>query len=481
MPEQSFSFKPPPPFRLDYTAWVLRRHEANLIDIYAHGQYRRVLLIDGRPVTMLARQEGDRVSVICHWRGRSQDMQARVEPILRQMLGVDVDLSPYYRIAKNDKHLGPIVEKFRGAKPTRFPTPFEALLNAFSCQQLSLSFGLTLLNRLATSFGPKGLGDQHAAPQPEHLAEAKLSQLREMTYSTHKAQYILDTASQLRNGELDLSTLEAMPSDQAEAELRKLRGVGRWTAEYVLLRGLRRMDVFPADDVGGRKRLEQWFKLESLDYESTNELLHRWRPYEGLTYFHLLLEGLDRKGLLQETPAAQPATIYTIGHSTRSIEEFIGMLRAHGVRQVVDVRTVPRSRHNPQFDQEALRASLTKAGFAYVWMKSLGGLRHAKKDSPNTGWTNASFRGFADYMQTSEFAAAVEKLIEVAKPLPTAILCAEAVPWRCHRSLIADALAVRGAEVLHIHSTTTAKLHKLTPFAHVTGQEIVYAEPVEVA
>ena len=167
----------------------------------------------------------------------------------------------------------------------------------------------------------------------------------------------------------------------------------------------------------------------------------------------------------------------TVGHSTHPIAEFIAMLAAHGVEMLVDVRTVPRSRHNPQFNRETLPGSLQAAGIAYVHMEGLGGLRHARRDSVNTGWRNLSFRGYADYMQTPEFAAALRQLIELSRARPTAIMCAEAVPWRCHRSLIADALSVRGVPVEHIMSVASRKPHTLTPFAHLDhadGDKITY-------
>jgi uncharacterized protein (DUF488 family) len=169
-----------------------------------------------------------------------------------------------------------------------------------------------------------------------------------------------------------------------------------------------------------------------------------------------------------------PLTIFTIGHSTRPIDEFIELLRSNGVEQLLDIRTIPKSRHNPQFNSDALAASLRAAHIRYVHMKELGGLRHARKDSINLGWRNASFRGYADYMQTEEFEAALARAIEIATARPTALMCAEAVPWRCHRSLVADALLVRGIPVLEIVGPAKPKEHALTPFARVRGTEITY-------
>lgn len=177
--------------------------------------------------------------------------------------------------------------------------------------------------------------------------------------------------------------------------------------------------------------------------------------------------------------AAEPVVnqgmqLFTIGHSTRTLEELVGMLTAHGVRRLADVRTVPRSRHNPQFNAETLPPALAASGIDYASMKGLGGLRRPRKDSPNAAWCNAGFRGFADYMQTGEFETELDRLIELAKEKPTAIMCAESVPWRCHRSLIADALTVRGIDVFHIMTDQRANPHKLTRFAVVEGTRITY-------
>jgi len=176
--------------------------------------------------------------------------------------------------------------------------------------------------------------------------------------------------------------------------------------------------------------------------------------------------------MIERSP--EPTRIYTIGHSTRPASDLVALLDAHTVRKLVDVRTIPRSRHNPQFNVDALAATLATAGIGYVHVPSLGGLRRPQRDSINAGWRNASFRGYADYMQTPAFAQAIDELIGIAASQPTAIMCAEAVPWRCHRSLIADALLVRGIEAVEIVSPTRTTLHALTPFARVAGTAITY-------
>jgi uncharacterized protein (DUF488 family) len=166
--------------------------------------------------------------------------------------------------------------------------------------------------------------------------------------------------------------------------------------------------------------------------------------------------------------------VLTVGHSTHPLEEFVALLAAHGVSMLVDVRTIPRSRHNPQFNMDTFPAALAAAGIGYLHVKGLGGLRHAAAASPNTGWRTPGFRGYADYMLTAEFAAELEKLMALARRERVAIMCAEAVPWRCHRSLIADALTVRQAEVEHIMGPGKRQPHRFTPFARVEGERITY-------
>ena len=190
-----------------------------------------------------------------------------------------------------------------------------------------------------------------------------------------------------------------------------------------------------------------------------------------------------KKNALRErknTPKKEPSSVVlTIGHSTRTLEEFIGLLKIHGAIRVVDVRTVPRSRHNPQFNKTSLPRALKKVGLGYVHMPGLGGLRHAKPDSLNVGWRNASFRGYADYMQTPEFTRSLDELIQSANQERVVLMCAEAVPWRCHRSLIADALLVRGIRTEDIMSPNHCQAHTLTLFAKVEGTRITY--PAETA
>jgi len=186
-----------------------------------------------------------------------------------------------------------------------------------------------------------------------------------------------------------------------------------------------------------------------------------------------------RGGAVSKQPppqdAAWPAgSIFTVGHSTLPIERFLTLLATYGIEQLADVRTVPRSRRNPQFNADALSESLRTAGISYVPLRELGGLRKPRPDSPNSGWRNESFRGYADYMQTPAFADGVARLVDLAAEQRTAIMCAEAVPWRCHRSLVADALAARGIGVVEILSETDYREHAMTPFARVSGTTVTY-------
>jgi uncharacterized protein (DUF488 family) len=174
-----------------------------------------------------------------------------------------------------------------------------------------------------------------------------------------------------------------------------------------------------------------------------------------------------------------PELVCTIGHSNRTIEDFVALLRQNGITCLLDIRTVPKSRHNPQFGQDQLPASLADAGIEYRYLPGLGGLRRPNKDSENAGWRNLSFRGYADYMQTDEFAANVEAVVELGRSKSCALMCAEAVPWRCHRSLVADALLVRGVRVDEIIDARQRRPHKLTPFASVDGLRITYPPEAE--
>lgn len=193
-----------------------------------------------------------------------------------------------------------------------------------------------------------------------------------------------------------------------------------------------------------------------------------------MIYFHFLPWVAGKRVLVVRKVKSKMPVVLTIGHSTRTWKDFLDLLRAHRVKRVIDVRSIPRSRHNPQFNRETLSAKLRAARIGYVHLRKLGGLRRTQRGSSNMGWRNASFRGFADYMQTSEFEEGIHRLMKLAGQKRSAIMCAEAVPWRCHRSLIADALTVRGIRVDDIMSMKRSQVHSLIPFARVRGHRITY-------
>lgn len=193
----------------------------------------------------------------------------------------------------------------------------------------------------------------------------------------------------------------------------------------------------------------------------------------GRQWLKTTLTRIQRRAENKSDKTEPQVKVYSIGHSTRSLQDFIDLLKKNGVERVVDIRTVPRSRHNPQFDRKTLPLALESSSVGYIHLAGLGGLRKPLRTSPNTGWRNASFRGFADYMQTDEFEESLLSLIELAKTSQTAIMCAEAVAWRCHRSLIADALTARGIRVEHIMSSSNSP-HKMTRFAKIEGTCLTY-------
>lgn len=305
---ERFELRPQAPFRLDLTVWVLRRRKHNAIDRFEGGCYRRVLMLGGRPVEVAVRQVGPpdvpRLTVELRTARRGLDERATIEcqGALGRLLGLEVDLSGFYRLARGDAQLDRLAQRFSGMRPPRFPSTFEAVINAIACQQLSLVVGIHLLNRLTERFGPtvsRAPGAFHGFPTPEQLADAELEDLRELGFSRAKSRAISDLARQLTSGDLDLEALQGEEDARALGRLQALRGVGRWSAEYTLLRGLGRWNVLPGDDVGARNNLQRRFGLEiPPDYAAIHALSQIWAPYGGLVYFHLLLDALAEDGFL---------------------------------------------------------------------------------------------------------------------------------------------------------------------------------------
>ncbi len=301
----SFTLEPIPPFRLDLTAWTLRRRPDNQFDRWDGRVYQRILILAGEPigvtVTQIGSPDAPRLQVLLNGVGAHSGIEARVTASLERLLGIHVDLKKFYQFSEKHADLGNLVNQFRGAKPPRFPSLFEALLNAIACQQLSLTVGIHLLNRLSQTYG-KALRLKedifHAFPRPEDLVNVEVEELRGLGFSHRKGHYLLGLARAMIDRQIDLDEMEILDDLPVVKQLCQIKGVGRWTAEYFLLRGLGRTHVFPGDDVGARNNLQHWFNLpERLDYAEVQRMLSDWKEYGGLIYFHLLLKSLAEKGL----------------------------------------------------------------------------------------------------------------------------------------------------------------------------------------
>ena len=296
------------PFRLDYVAWALRRRTHNEVDRFGAGCYRRVLCLAGEPAEVTVRQApaAGTPSLIAELRGPAGPIgraaAAEARPVLERMLGLGADLDGFYRVAASDARLNALAARFRGMRPPCFPTVFEAVVNAVACQQLSLDVGIHLLNRLARRFGPAipGPVTRYGFPAPDRLAGAEQAGLRVLGFSMAKARTTISVAGQVAAGALDLEALRDADDDRAMGILLGLPGIGRWSAEYVMLRGLARYQVLPGDDVGARNNLRRRFGLaQDAGYDAVATLSRRWQPYAGLVYFHLLLDAFAARGDLE--------------------------------------------------------------------------------------------------------------------------------------------------------------------------------------
>jgi DNA-3-methyladenine glycosylase II len=304
-----FQIEPYGPFRLDLTAWALRRHARNAVDRWDAATYTRVMSLDDGPVALSVTQAAEpaepRLSVLLAGRPIDTPAEALARSALNGLLGLTVDLSPFAAMADSDPLLGPLAARMRGLRPPRFPTVFEALVNGVACQQLSLAVGIELLNRLAADRGKATLDSPDGArafPDPDDLAPLEPADLKRHGFSSTKARTIIETARAIVAGDLDLEALARFEDGAAIERLTSLRGVGRWTAEYVLLRGLGRLHIFPGDDVGAHNKLRHLFGIDvPLDHQAVQRLVARWHPYAGVVYFHLLLDSLSRAGLVDQS------------------------------------------------------------------------------------------------------------------------------------------------------------------------------------
>ena len=312
MNRSTFFLEAVAPFRLDLTVWTLRRRPHNLVDRWDGETYRRTFTVSGEPVEVAVVQMGlartPRLQVTVQGSPLRAEEKQAVTVALERLLGHRIDLAAFYRLASRDADLGPLARRFRGMKPPRFPSVFEGVVNGIACQQLTLTLGIHLLNRLAENHGLgmaiKG-GSSHAFPRPEDLANLTPETLRPLGFSRQKGRAMIELAGIGAEGRADLEGLRVFPDQDALARLNQLRGVGRWTAEYVLLRCLGRLHVFPGDDVGARNNLQRWLgRDQPLDYAEVGRVLARWQPYQGLVYFHLLLNRLAEAGHVQSKAPA---------------------------------------------------------------------------------------------------------------------------------------------------------------------------------
>jgi DNA-3-methyladenine glycosylase II len=299
--------RPVSPFRLDLTVWALRRRARNRIDRWDGATYRRVIVVGERPTELAVRQDGSamasRVAVTPTPALRTRSERQQVRSLVERVLGLRIDLSGWYRMTDPDRRLQPLAHRFRGVKPPQLPTVFETLVNAFACLQLSLEVGLELLNRLAAVCNVRrGTGERarHAFPAARDVARIAPARYHAIGFSRQKTHALLTLARGIQRGHPDVESLALDDDGTASARLRELRGVGRWTTKYVLLRGLGRLHVFPGDDVGAQKNLARWLgRSEPLDYDAVNRTVAKWQPYAGLVYLHLLLDGLSKAGAFE--------------------------------------------------------------------------------------------------------------------------------------------------------------------------------------
>jgi DNA-3-methyladenine glycosylase II len=301
----SFTLHPIAPFRLDYTAIALRRRSKNLVDCWDGHYYTRVLNIENQLIKVSIKQVSNHNTPELHVsldKTIAPGLQEKIIHIIQILLGLKRDLAGFYQMAKQDTRLSALVAQFMGLKPPRFPSLFEALMNAISCQQISLDAGLQIQNRLIQHIGMRVNHNErefYAFPIAEEVSQCSFTELRTIGYSTHKSETIIHLASMLKENPDLFVALEDKSRDEVAQFLCQFKGIGRWTAEYALLRGLGRIEVFPADDIGAQNNLRNLLHLaDKLDYKQTEKITASWHPYAGFVYFHLLLQKLSEKGAI---------------------------------------------------------------------------------------------------------------------------------------------------------------------------------------
>ncbi len=295
-----------PPFRLDLTVWALRRRSNNIIDTWIANGWNRIFVIQNQPISIAVAQRTGKGKSFLEVSLTGSTLDSQIQKCARdkvvESLGVKTDLSDFYKMASEDRQLRSLATRFCGFKPPRFPSVFEAVVNGIACQQVSLNLGIILLSRLASKYGvsfplEKTVG--YSFPGPKDLCKLEPEDFRRLGFSRQKGLAIIQLSQAIITRQIDLEQLAMLNDNEVLEQLQFLRGVGRWTSEYVLLRGLGRLNIFPADDAGGRKGLQRLLKVQGkLDYEETRNLVERWKPFGGLVYFHLLLNRLFEEGYL---------------------------------------------------------------------------------------------------------------------------------------------------------------------------------------
>ena len=293
---------PAQPFRLDLTVWALRRRKENSYDTWVNGVYKRILVIHGNPVLIKIKQTAPAPcpKLELTLKGcKSNDCTTALQ-IIEQTLGVKRNLAAFYRQTEKDENLSPLFKDLKGLKPPRFPSLFEAIVNGICCQQLSLTVGIILLSRLSQNYGRAIENEvQKSFPEPDSLAKSSILELRQLGLSRQKARAIIALSNEFLSNPVEFEDLEKLDNETVIARLMKYRGVGRWTAEYVLLRGLGRLESFPGDDKGAGKNLKERLGINRpLSYHEVKSIVSRWHPFEGFVYFHFVIQKLRERGVV---------------------------------------------------------------------------------------------------------------------------------------------------------------------------------------
>lgn len=301
-----FEIAPKPPFRLDLTVWALRRRSHNVLDRWDGTTYRRAASPESHEVELAVRQiapvESPRLEVVVTGPSSAAAVVRPAADAVDRLLGASVDLDAWYEIAAGNEATAGLADRFRGMKPPRFSSTYEALMTAIFCQQITLDFGITIVNAWIERFGGRLQGPEQAVwllPAPSALARLRASELRPLRISRQKATAAIEVSCRVTRCELDLEMLESRPDGDVIDTLTGLPGVGRWTADHVLLRGLGRLHTFPSNDAGARNSLSKLLGAERpMRYDEVARAVTRWQPYAGMLYFHLLVAGLERSGRL---------------------------------------------------------------------------------------------------------------------------------------------------------------------------------------